>query len=281
MVLRIDGEKFSQVLDFCESQSVTPASLFSSVWALTVAAYTSNDQVYFGYTASGRDLHIPDIDRSVGAYINLLICQADTSSHALTDGQRFVQNLYAQLMRDLEYQHCSFADIKQELGLSHGQALFNIIVSFQNDDVVTRADVDLQDLLFHEIAYKDQTEVSNSEDSRDHHIVADYLVQYDISLGIVYGKTQFELSLDSHSSCLFITQAESTLSLLESVLISLVDINTEGDTALLSTINTISTQDLEEIWTWNHTVPDLVNTLVHDLISKTVHMLPSSPVVCA
>ena len=281
VVLRIDGEKFRQVLDLCESQSVTPASLFSSVWALTLAAYTSNDQVCFGYTASGRDLYIPDIDRSVGAFANLLICQADTSSHALTDGQHFVQNIHAQLMRDLEYQRCSLADIKHELGLSHGQALFNTIVSFQNDDVATGADVDPQDLLFHEIAYKDPTEVSNNVDSGDLHIVANYLVQYDISLGIAYGKTQFELSLDSHSLCLSTTQAESTLSLLESILMSLVDINTEGDTALFSTIDTISTQDLEEIWTWNHTVPDLVNVLVHDLISKTVHMLPSSPAVCA
>jgi amino acid adenylation domain-containing protein len=280
-VLRIDEEKFRKVLDFCESQLVTPASLFSSVWALTLAAYTSNDQVCFGYTACGRDLHIPDIDRSVGAYANLLICQAGTSSHALTDIQRFVQYLHAQVMRDLEYQHCSLADVEHELGLSHGQALFNTIVSFQNDDVVTRADVDTQDLLFHDIAYKDPTEVSNNADSGDLHIVANCLAQYDISLGIAYGKTQVELSLDSHSSCLSTTQAERTLSLLESVLMSLVDINTEADTALLSTIDTISAQDLEEIWTWNHAAPDPVNALVHDLISKTVHMLPSSPAVCA
>lgn len=60
---------------------------------------------------------------------------------------------------------------------------------------------------------------------------------------------------------------------------SLVDGNTEADT--LSTIHTISAQDLEEIWTWNHAAPDPVNALVHDLISKTVYMLPGSPAVCA
>jgi amino acid adenylation domain-containing protein len=281
-VLRIDREKFRQVLDYCESQAVTPASLFSSVWALTLAAYTCNDQVCFGYTASGRDLRVPDIDCSVGAYANLLICRADTSFYALTERQRFVQSIHAQVMRDLEYQHCALADIEHELGLSDSQALFNTIVSFQNDDAVTRADVNAQDLVFHDIAYKDPTEVSNNADARDFHVVANYcLAQYDISLGIVYGKAQVELSLDSHSSCLSTTQAERTLSLLKSILMSLVDINIDADTALLSPIDTISSQDLEEIWTWNHAAPDPVNALVHDLISKTVYMLPSNPAVCA
>ncbi|KAF1949491.1 hypothetical protein CC80DRAFT_555371 [Byssothecium circinans] len=214
-------------------------------------AYTGNDQVCFGYTASGRDSHIPDIDRSVGAYANLLICQADTSSHALTDTRRFVQYMHAQVMRDLEYQHCPLADIEHELGLSHSQSLFNTIVSFQVGDVDSRADIDTHELLFHDIAYKDPTE-------------------FDISLGIAYGKTQVELSLDSHSSYLSTTQAERTLSLLKSVLMSLVDLKIEAGTSLLSTVAAISAQDLEEIWTWNHAAPD-----------PTVRMVPNSPAVCA
>jgi amino acid adenylation domain-containing protein len=269
------------VLDFCESQSVTLASLLSSGWALTLATYTSNDQVCFGYIASGRDMHVPDIENSVGAYANLLICQVDTSSFALTDSRRFVQYLHTQVMRDFEYQHCSLADIKHELALSHGQALFNTVVSFQKDDVTLRTDVDTQDLSFHDIAYKDPNEVSNNADSEYLHIVADYLAQYNVSLGITYEKTQIEISLDSHSSFLSTNQAERTLSLLESILMSLIAVNTEADTALLSTIDTISVQDLKEIWTWNHAVPDQVNALVHELISRTVHLLPSSPALCA
>lgn len=57
-----------------------------------------------------------------------------------------------------------------------------------------------------------------------------------------------------------------------------------GDKTLsdsLATIETVSHEDLEQIWNWNDVVPDTVEVLVHDMIAKTARQFPTSPAICA
>ena len=49
----------------------------------------------------------------------------------------------------------------------------------------------------------------------------------------------------------------------------------------LAEIETVSKQDLHDIWNWNATVPEVVEACVHDLIAETVRKQPDAPAVCA
>ena len=126
--INIGGQTFVQIQKFCEEQSVTPASLFQSAWALTLSAYTGTDSVCFGYLASGRDIPVDGITEAVGAYANMLICRADISRE--WTGPKFVKHIHDQVIGDLSFQHCSLADVQHKLGVLK-QGLFNTIISFQ------------------------------------------------------------------------------------------------------------------------------------------------------
>lgn len=155
----ITGESFAKLQDFCEAQSVTPASLFQTAWALTLAAYTGKDSVCFGYLASGRDL-FPGIENSIGAFANLLVCRADISREETQEC--FLKSIHQQVLEDLGFQHCSLADIQHQLDLPAGQALFNTVMSFQRDDEEAGEDEEKQHIEIAEIDGEDPTEVGNS-----------------------------------------------------------------------------------------------------------------------
>ena len=151
----IANETLTEIQQFCEEQSVTPASLFQSAWALTLAAYTGTDSVCFGYLASGRDMPVKGITESIGTYANMLIYRGEISREWTS--QQYVRYTYDQVVRDMGFQYCSLADIQHELDVPPGQGLFNTIFSFQTGGDAKEAS---QELLFRSFGAEDPTTVS-------------------------------------------------------------------------------------------------------------------------
>ncbi|KAG6008108.1 NRPS protein [Claviceps maximensis] len=254
----VDGNDFEAIQNFCKSQSVTPASIFQSAWALLLSIYTGNSSVCFGYIASGRDFPIEGIEQSVNAYANMLICRSHVSN-TLTSHQ-FIQSLHDQVLEDLEFQHCSLADIQHDLQFSSENPLFNTIVSFQKDDADEAKDVKVGDLIFVDMDHEDPTE-------------------YDISFDISYGKCQMTLSLDYRTTHLTPDEARGVISVLETIIASMVGEKTVSNS--LATIETVSQTDIEQIWSWNSALPETVEVLVHDMITETARRFPNSTAICA
>lgn len=152
-----DDGVFGPIQQFCSTHQVTPASLLKSAWAITLSAYVGTNSVCFGYLASGRDVPVEGLEKSVGAYTNMMVCYANVD--VKTAESDFVQDMHKQLMQDLSFQHVSLASIQHSLGLSSGRQLFNSIVSFQR--VNESANEDSTDtLVFETIDGQDPTEVS-------------------------------------------------------------------------------------------------------------------------
>ncbi|KAG5930353.1 NRPS protein, partial [Claviceps africana] len=254
----LDGDDFNSIRNFCISQSVTPASIFQSAWALLLSIYTGNSSVCFGYIASGRDLPVDGIEQSVNAYANMLICRSNVS-RTLTSYQ-FIQELHDQVLEDLDFQHCSLADIQHDLQFSSENPLFNTILSFQKDGADDAKDINIGDLIFVDMDHEDP-------------------IEYDISFDITYGTRQLTLSLDYRMSCLTPAQAKGVLSMLETIIASMVGDKTMSNS--LAAIETVSQADLEQIWNWNSSVPETVEYLVHDMITKTARQFPNSTAICA
>jgi amino acid adenylation domain-containing protein len=116
--------------DFCAQHELTMANTFQLAWALVLRLYLNADSACFGYMTSGRDVPIPDIDNTVGPFINLLIC------HILFDGNQSVlsilQKNQTEFVESLVHQHLSMAE-KMKATKSSETALFNTVMSVQKE----------------------------------------------------------------------------------------------------------------------------------------------------
>lgn len=258
--LELGNEVVQRIQRFCETQSVTPASLFQSAWALTLSAYTASDSVCFGYLASGRDFPIKGIMDSIGAFANVMICRTDISRE--WSGKDLINHVHDQVLQDLSFQHCSIADIQHELGLVFGQNLFNSIISFQKDEDGLTEGMETQDLVFTDVEWEDPTE-------------------YDITISIRHTDSAVYFTVDYRLACVSDIQARSIVSLLENVVTSLISDDRADSTNQLSLIDSISEKDMQDIWEWNKTVPEAVNALVHEIIADVARRTPDAPAVCA
>ncbi|KAI1076074.1 hypothetical protein F5B20DRAFT_584637 [Whalleya microplaca] len=250
---------FAAIQKFCSApSSVTPASLLQSAWARTLSAYISSESgsVVFGYLCSGRDLPVAGIDESVGAYANMMICRAEVKaggSHGL------VQGVHEQIMQDLDYQHCSLAEIQHELGATAGKGMFNSIVSFQ------RVEAEQEDGMEEGLSFESLDGLDPTE--------------YEIVLGINYAADHIEVELEYADTHLTDEQANRVLSLFQKHTAALIaEPNSDRDNEQQ---RFISDEDTHDIWNWNATVPTAVERCMHDLITDTARRNPTAPAICA
>ena len=103
---------------------------------------------------SGRDIPIPDIDDTVGPFINLLICRIGLGEDVpVLD---LLQKNQAEFVQSLVHQHLSMAD-KMKAAKSSETALFNTVMSVQKEIDDSQDD---SSLLFKDFTGDDPTEVS-------------------------------------------------------------------------------------------------------------------------
>ncbi|KAG6008109.1 NRPS protein, partial [Claviceps maximensis] len=267
VTLELENNALRQIQQFCEACSVTPASLFQCAWALTLSAYTARDSVCFGYLASGRDLAVNGLMDAIGAFANVMICRVDISRDWSSDS--LVRGVHDQVLEDLNFQHCSVADVQHELGLSFGQGLFNSILSFQNDDDGLTEGIETQHLVFSDLDWEDPTE-------------------YEITINIRHTNASVCVTMDYRLACISRDQAQGVVSLLEKFVTCLVSNNktlspadSEPSQNKLSRLDSISERDLQQVWNWNEILPEPVDGIVHDIISNVARQTPDASAICA
>jgi amino acid adenylation domain-containing protein/non-ribosomal peptide synthase protein (TIGR01720 family) len=156
----IKFDRFAELQDMCKDMKVTLANVMQTAWAFCLRRYTESRDVCFGYLTSGRDVPVPGVQSTIGAFINMLICRV-TFSKDSTIKEMFqkVQNDYLQ---SLEYQYCSLAQVQHELG-NGGQPLFNTAVSIQGDGASDRKEKNM--ISFDPVAAHDPSEVSTKSEA--------------------------------------------------------------------------------------------------------------------
>ncbi|KAI0193941.1 hypothetical protein EV127DRAFT_231355 [Xylaria flabelliformis] len=114
------------LLTFCQSRSLTRATVIHVAWALVLARITGMRDVCFGYLASGRD--IDGAEDLVGPLTNLLVSRVDVTMPASSVLEATAQHI----INHLEFQHVSLAQIQQGLGLN-GQLLFDTSITVRQE----------------------------------------------------------------------------------------------------------------------------------------------------
>lgn len=140
---------------FCKRHKVTASNVFLVAWGIVLRSLNSPDQVIFGYTTSGRDVPLQDIENAVGPYLNMLICRMKLDKEdRLLD---LISRRRDEYLESLPYQHTSLAEIKHIIKLSQ-ERMFNTCISFQRDSSISHRD---RSISLHVLEAKDPSEVSH------------------------------------------------------------------------------------------------------------------------
>ncbi|KAF7512376.1 hypothetical protein GJ744_001944 [Endocarpon pusillum] len=242
----------SQVRTFCRQHNVTLANVFRLAWAVVLRAYTGNDQVCFGYLASGREIPVVGIESAVGAFINMLTCSLDFSHIDKKSIGDALDDLQDEYLKVLPWQHTSLAEIQHELGLS-GQTLFNTVLSFQRRPM---DNFGAGDIIFRYMAGEDQTE-------------------YDISINVADSDEGIHVVMSYLTSRLSEGQAANVSGCLSTALSSIL----EARETNIGALDLFGDYDARQVWAWNKTCPPLVNECLHTMLQNNARKNPGAPAI--
>ena len=126
----LDGAVRAALTQMCREQRVTQSSLVSAAWALTLAAYTQQEDLVFGITMAGRPSPLDDVEKMAGLFINTLPLRVGWQRQDTVDA--FVQHVHARQieLRGVESSPLSVA--QRSSAVPAGVPLFESIVVYEN-----------------------------------------------------------------------------------------------------------------------------------------------------
>ncbi|KAK8110637.1 nonribosomal peptide synthase [Apiospora kogelbergensis] len=130
MSTRVDLSSITQeISDFCRCHEITLFHLFQVCWSVVLRAYLNQDDVCFGYTASGRDAPIDSIESITGALVSTMMCRVQFDP--TTTVASLIKEVAGRTTESLDFQHHSLADVQTAAGLPK-DIVFNTVIGFQN-----------------------------------------------------------------------------------------------------------------------------------------------------
>lgn len=167
----------------------------------------------------------------------------------------------------IPYEHTELLDIRRLGGGAERGSRFNTLLVVQpagQKDYVTNKN--------HAGPFRAAPETLSSRDGLDDFNPNAVMVMCQLT---AVGSIDLEISFDSH--VIDAAQMGRMAAQFEHVLRQVC----ASDSQKVEDIDTLSSQDLEELWTWNATVPTTVSKCVHDLIGETMQRHPQDPAIHA
>lgn len=241
---------------------ITASTMVRTAWAILAARYTGATEAVFGTTVSGRQVSVPGIEKIIGPTINTVPVRI------VIDGQR-IQTL-GDLLHQVQSQavHSTAAE---QLGLQQIRRISDDAAracDFQTLLVIQPPDQDMDD--------KDGLFDACTLDSSD---TVDAFNTYGMQIlcFLAIDGATFKFSFDSH--LIQSAHLQRTGQQLEHLLRQMCV--PEKLAQSVGQIETVSEQDLADIWKWNAHTPPAIQTCVHELIAKKALQQPAAPAICA
>ena len=246
----------------------TPSTVIWAAWAIVIAQFCGSKDVVFGVTLSGRQTEatVPGIDRMVGPTIatvpvRLLLDYSKSVGEILSEVQ-------AQAADSSRYEQTGLQNIRQCLSPEMRQA-----GDFQSLVVVqpkVHGNQPCSKLFMQTIDdIEDQDEMVGAFDT------------YAINLICSLQDEGVGLDLNYDDTIIDGLQAERIMGQLKHTLEELCAPQNVRLNRKITEIEAVRAEDLQQLWTWNKTVPTASTRPIHDLIAETVRSQPNAPAVCA
>ncbi|PIB52873.1 non-ribosomal peptide synthetase [Pseudomonas sp. 2995-1] len=135
---RLDARDGTQLRELAQAHQLTVNTFAQAAWALVLRRLSGDRDVLFGVTVAGRPVEMPEMQRTVGLFINSIALRVKLPE----DGQRcsvrqWLSGLLDSNMQLREYEYLPLVTIQEHSELPKGQPLFDSLFVFENAPVET------------------------------------------------------------------------------------------------------------------------------------------------
>jgi amino acid adenylation domain-containing protein/non-ribosomal peptide synthase protein (TIGR01720 family) len=135
---RLDARDGAQLRELAQAHQLTINTFAQAAWALVLRRLSGDRDVLFGVTVAGRPVDMPQMQRTVGLFINSIALRVKMPE----DGQccsvrQWLSGLLDNNMQLREYEFLPLVNIQEQSELPKGQPLFDSLFVFENAPVET------------------------------------------------------------------------------------------------------------------------------------------------
>ncbi len=131
----------ASVEQFARRHKLTVNTLMQAAWALLLGRYTGGEDVVFGVTVSGRPAELPDVERTVGLFVNTLPLRIALPARDTV--LNWLREVQARQIELLAHQYSPLPLVQRWSEMVDGTPLFDSIVAFENYPADMSAAADL------------------------------------------------------------------------------------------------------------------------------------------
>ncbi|AKS08856.1 non-ribosomal peptide synthetase [Pseudomonas trivialis] len=133
---RLDARDGAQLRELAQAHQLTVNTFAQAAWALVLRRLSGDRDVLFGVTVAGRPVDMPQMQRTVGLFINSIALRVKLPE----DDQRYsvrqwLSGLLDSNMQLREYEYLPLVTIQEHSELPKGQPLFDSLFVFENAPV--------------------------------------------------------------------------------------------------------------------------------------------------
>ena len=135
---RLQVEQGARLRELAQAHQLTINTFAQAAWALVLARFSGERDVVFGVTVAGRPVSMPQMQRTVGLFINSVALRVQLPAPGQRQSVRqWLQGLLERNMELREYEYLPLVAIQERSELPKGQALFDSLFVFENAPVET------------------------------------------------------------------------------------------------------------------------------------------------
>ncbi|MFI5179411.1 MAG: amino acid adenylation domain-containing protein, partial [Vicinamibacterales bacterium] len=134
---------------------LTMGSIVAGAWAALLGQYTSQSDVVFGVTGSGRPPDLPGVASMVGLFINTLPMRVQLSPRETL--LTLLQQVQARQLAMRDFEYAPLTDVQRWADLAGGDALFDTMLAFENYPIERVVDGGRRELIVRDVRIIEQT----------------------------------------------------------------------------------------------------------------------------
>ncbi|MDF3203083.1 non-ribosomal peptide synthetase [Pseudomonas sp. 1912-s] len=133
---RLDVCDGAQLRELAQAHQLTVNTFAQAAWALVLRRLSGDRDVLFGVTVAGRPVEMPEMQRTVGLFINSIALRVKLpEDHQTCSVRQWLSGLLDSNMQLREYEYLPLVTIQEHSELPKGQPLFDSLFVFENAPV--------------------------------------------------------------------------------------------------------------------------------------------------
>ncbi|WP_130932190.1 non-ribosomal peptide synthetase [Pseudomonas sp. Sample_24] len=135
---KLDARDGARLRELAQAHQLTINTFAQAAWALVLRRLSGDRDVLFGVTVAGRPVQMPEMQRTVGLFINSIALRVKMpQDDRRCSVRQWLSDLLDSNMQLREYEYLPLVNIQEQSELPKGQPLFDSLFVFENAPVET------------------------------------------------------------------------------------------------------------------------------------------------